>query len=329
MEKLTLKIDGMCCAEEIATLKRALNGIVPEERLAFDLLNGRLMVEGGESSAGAVIAAVNTTGMRAVRWSDHLARQQAGESFWSRHGRVVCAGLSASAIAGGFVIHAFSEGIHAAISEGGEGGLPLFSIALYVIAIVSGGWYVLPKAWFAVRALRPDMNLLMVTAVIGAGVLGEWFEAASVSCLFAIALLLESWSVGRARKAIGALMDLAPARARFICPNDGDIEDKPVGDVPLGVTVLVRPGERIPLDGVVSKGATTINQAPITGESVPVSKAAGDPVYAGTINEDGAIEFTSTSRADDTTLSRIVRMVEEGQQRRAQAEQWVERFARY
>lgn len=329
MEKLTLKIDGMCCAEEIATLKRALNGIVPEEQLSFDLLNGRLTAEGDEAASEAIIAAVNKTGMRAVRWSDHVARQQAGESFWARYGRVVCASLSAATIAAGFAVHAFSAGIHAAISDAEASGLPFLVTALYVVAIVSGGWFVFPKAWFAARAMRPDMNFLMVTAVIGAGLLGEWFEAASVSCLFAIALLLESWSVGRARKAISALMDLAPARARFICPDDGDIEEKPVADVPVGVTVLVRPGERIPLDGTVSKGLTAINQAPITGESVPVAKAPGDPVYAGTINEDGAIEFTSTSRAEDTTLARIVRMVEEGQQRRAQAEQWVERFARY
>ncbi|MBL7648429.1 MAG: heavy metal translocating P-type ATPase [Candidatus Hydrogenedentes bacterium] len=329
MAKLTLKIDGMCCAEEIATLKRALEGIVPEETLSFDLLNGRLAAEGGEAAADSIINAVNKTGMRAVRWSDHVARQQAGESFWKRYGRVICAGLSAAAIAVGFLIHTTAAGLHAAFSGGEGANVPVVTIAAYAVAVLSGGWFVFPKAWYAARALRPDMNLLMVTAVIGAGLIGEWFESATVSFLFAVALLLESWSVGRARKAIGALMDLAPAKARFICPNDGDIEEKPVAQVPLGVTVLVRPGERIPLDGIVTKGTTTINQSPITGESVPVTKVSGDVVFAGTINEDGAIEFKATSAADDTTLARIVRMVEEAQQRRAAAEQWVEKFARY
>lgn len=329
MDKLTLKIDGMCCAEEIATLKRALVGIVPEEALSFDLLNGRLSAEGGEGVADALIAAVNKTGMKAVRWSEHQARAEAGTSFWSRQGRMVCAMLSAGAIAVGFLVHASIGGVHAALSDGAGGGVPAFTYAAYVLAMLSGGWFVFPKAWYAFRSLRPDMNLLMVVAVVGAGLIGEWFEAASVACLFAIALLLESWSVGRARKAIGALMDLTPAQARFICPNDGDIEEKPVAQVPVGVTVLVRPGERIPLDGVVSKGTTTVNQAPITGESVPVAKGPGELVYAGTINEDGAIEFTATAGAEDTTVARIVRMVEEGQQRRAQAEQWVEKFARY
>lgn len=329
MDKLTLKIDGMCCAEEIATLKRALVGIVPEEALSFDLLNGRLSAEGGEAVADSLIAAVNKTGMKAVRWSEHQARAEAGTSFWSRQGRMVCAMLSAGAIAVGFVVHASIGGVHAALSDGAGGGVPALTYAAYILAMLSGGWFVFPKAWYAFRSLRPDMNLLMVVAVVGAGLIGEWFEAASVACLFAIALLLESWSVGRARKAIGALMDLTPARARFICPNDGDTEEKPVAQVPVGVTVLVRPGERIPLDGVVSKGTTTVNQAPITGESVPVAKGPGELVYAGTINEDGAIEFTATAGAEDTTVARIVRMVEEGQQRRAQAEQWVEKFARY
>lgn len=329
MEKLTLKIDGMCCAEEIAALKRALGGIVAEEALSFDLLNGRLVVERGEAVADAMIAAINRTGMKAVRWSDHVARQEAGGSVWSRYGRMACAMISAVAIIVGFLVHAASSGLQAAISEGAGAGVPSLTYAAYVLAMVSGGWFVFPKAWYALRSLHPDMNLLMVVAVVGAGLIGEWFEAASVACLFAIALLLESWSVGRARKAIGALMDLSPAQARFICPSDGDIEEKPVAQVPLGVTVLVRPGERIPLDGLVSKGTTTVNQAPITGESISVSKGPGDAVYAGTINDDGAFEFTSTSRAEDTTVARIVRMVEEGQQRRAQAEQWVEKFARY
>ena len=326
MDKLSLKIRGMDCAEEIAIIKRAVGGIVPEEALGFDLMNGRLVVEGGQPQSGAIIAAINKTGMQAVPWADHVARQASGSSFWEAHGRSVCAAASGAAILAGFAAHMALSGVRAAFT-GGE--YPAVSVICYLAAIASGGWFIFPKALFSARALRPDMNLLMVIAVLGAGLIGEWFEAATVTCLFALALLLESWSVGRARRAIGALMDLAPATARYRCPHDGDIEEKPVGDVPPGVTVLVRPGERIPLDGVVTAGETAVNQAPITGESIPVAKSPGDPVYAGTINEDGAIEFRATGTADDTTLARIVRMVEEAQQRRARSEQWVETFARY
>lgn len=329
MSKITLKIDGMCCAEEIATVKRSLKGIVPEESLSFDLLNSRLFVEGGETAAFAIIAAINKTGMHATPWSDHVSQQAEAKSFWARRGRTILASGSALAIAVGFAFHAYAAGLNSAVTGGEESALPPFSVGAYIAAIICGGWHILPKALYAARSLRPDMNLLMVAAVIGAGMIGEWFEAAAVSCLFSLALLLESWSVGRARKAISALMDLAPAKARFTAPGGSEIEEKLVGDVPVGATVLVRPGERIPLDGVVSKGSTTINQAPITGESVPVSKTLGDKVYSGTINEDGAIEFTSSVAASDSTLSRIIRMVEDAQQRRAPSEQWVERFARY
>src|SRR5690606_25570138 len=148
-------------------------------------------------------------------------------------------------------------------------------------------------------------------AVIGAILIGARYEAGAVAFLFAVALLLESWSVGRARRAIVSLMDVSPTVARYRCPHDGHIDEKPVGDVPVGVSVLGRPGEKIPLDGEVTVGSTTVNQAAITGESVPVVKELGDEVFAGTLNEDGAIEFRVTRAAEDTTLARIIRMVEE------------------
>ncbi len=330
VNQLTLKIRGMDCAEEVAIIKRALDSIVAEDTLAFDLMNGKLTIADDTSQSEAIISAINKTGLQAIPWADHVARQADGVSFWESHGRSVCAALSAVAIIVGFLWHVGTVGLEAAFTGGEAGvGYPLLSRVAYILAILSGGWFIFPKALYAARALRPDMNLLMITAVIGAGIIGEWFEAAAVSCLFAVALLLESWSVGRARNAISALMDLTPSMARYICPHDGDIEEKPVGDVPPGVTVLVRPGEKIPLDGTVSKGESAVNQAPITGESIPVAIAPGDSVFAGTINEDGAFEFKATSTADDSTVARIIQMVESAQQRRAQSEQWVERFARY
>ena len=173
------------------------------------------------------------------------------------------------------------------------------------------------------------MSLLMSVAVIGAIVLGEYFEASAIIFLFSFSLLQESWSVGRARRAISALIDLSPAMARYLSGSNNEILESPVELVPVGATVLVRPGEKIPLDGVVTKGGTAVDQSPITGESMPVEKSEGDDVFAGTINGNSAIEIRTTNSADDSTISRIIRMVDEAHSRKAPSEQWVEKFARY
>jgi Cd2+/Zn2+-exporting ATPase len=195
------------------------------------------------------------------------------------------------------------------------------------LAILSGTWSVLPKAWRALRSLRPDMNLLMTIAVLGAVGIGEWFEGATVAFLFSLSLALESWSVGRARRAVAALMDLTPQMARIRHP-DGREEEIPAERVEVGSVLVVKPGERIPLDGVVARGESEVNQAPITGESVPAAKRSGEQVFAGTINGDGALEIDVTKAAGETTLAHIIRLVEEAHSRRAPAEQWVEKFAR-
>lgn len=332
--QLSFKIHGMDCAEEIAALKRGLKAVVADEdRLGFDLINGKMTVTvGGDGPDEAgIISAVARTGLRAVPWNQYVAQGTTGESWWSRNGRALMTAISGLCTVMGFAIHAYLHGAGDAITGGETDGhvFPPVSQALYALAALAGGWFVFPKAFFAVRALRPDMNLLMTVAVIGAIIIQEWFEAATVTFLFSLALLLESWSIGRARRAIAALLELAPPVAYYVRPGDNLVEQRPVENVPVGSTVLIRPGERVPLDGVVVKGSSTLNQAPITGESLPVSKTMGDKVYAGTINEDGALEIETTKSASDTTLSRIIHMVEEAQSRRAASEQWVEKFARY
>jgi len=334
MTQVSFRIKGMDCAEEVAALKRALKAVVvDQDQLTFDLINGKMTVTvGGDGpDESGIISAVSRTGMRAIPWDQYRALDASRESWWSQNGRALMTTISGVGTLFGFAVHAYLHGAIDALTGGEAGGheFPLVSRVLYCLAALAGGWFVFPKAIYAARALRPDMNLLMTVAVIGAIVIQEWFEAATVAFLFASALLLESWSVGRARRAIEALLDLTPPMARYLCPTDGEVEEKPVGEVPLGATVLVRPGEKLPLDGVITKGSTTVNQAPITGESMPVAKKIGDTVYAGTINEDGAIEFTATKAASDTTLARIIHMVQEAQSRRASSEQWVERFARY
>ncbi|MGR3435100.1 MAG: heavy metal translocating P-type ATPase, partial [Shimia sp.] len=184
-----------------------------------------------------------------------------------------------------------------------------------------------PKAWSAARRLSPDMNLLMVVAVAGAIGLGEFFEAATVAFFFALSLTLESWSVGRARNAVSALLDLAPPTARVI-DADGSERDVPAAEVAVGARFVVRGGDRIALDGEVVEGRGEVDQAPITGESALVPKESGDAVYAGTINGDGTLTVRATKAASDTVLSKIIRMVGDAHSRRAEVEQWVTKFAR-
>lgn len=331
MERLSFRIKGMCCGEEIAVLKRQIGPLVGGElNMAFDLLNSKMtVISAGSINSHKIRAAVAGTGMEAIPWEEscRTGRCPMEEGAWQRYGRLALCTASGLLMLAGFIVQAFRQGgIAAALTETG-GDMPLEAILLYSGAVVTGAWYIAPKAFYAARKLRPDMNLLMVIAAAGAMILGEWLEAASVTFLFSLALLLESWSVGRARRAIKALVDITPGQARFICPTDGDIEEKPVEQVPKGAVVLVRPGEKIPLDGIITRGLTTVNQSPITGESMPVAKGPGDEVYAGTINGEGSIEFRATREASDTTLARIIRMVEEAQSRRAPMEQWVEKFS--
>jgi len=323
------RIRGMDCAEEVGALERAVGPVVGgAENLRFDVLRGRMQVL--EPSDGvtpeAVREAVARTGMRAEAWREGDEGVGA-ESFWARRGRALMTLASGLLTLAGFAVHAAASG-GALAALGAHGlGAPLPAKLLYLAAILAGVWHILPRAWAAARGLRPDMNLLMAVAIAGAVGLGQWLEAASVAFLFALSQVLEGWSVGRARRAVGALLDLSPAAARLRQP-DGREETVPAGEVASGSTVVVKPGEKIPLDGTVLSGTSEVDQAPITGESLAVAKAPGDEVFAGTINGGGAFEMRTSRPAEETTLAQIVRLVEEAQARRAPSERWVERFAR-
>ncbi|MFA5481228.1 MAG: heavy metal translocating P-type ATPase [Bacilli bacterium] len=331
------KIKGMDCAEEVKALKETVGKLPGVSDLDFNLIDGIMTVAFDDAAVDqkAIGDAVRQAGLeaRALDAAGSAGGCPPDERWWGKYDRAVMCGMSGALVLLGLMTHVIMHGGWLHAFTGGEtmAGhvFPLPVILFYATAIVTGGWFIAPKTWMALKHLRADMNLLMTIAVIGAIVIGQWFEAGTVVFLFSLSLLLESWSVGRARRAIRSLVDLTPPTARYLCPHDGDIMEKPVAEIPLGVTVLVRPGERIPLDGMVTKGRTSVNQAPITGESIPVTKEPGSEVFAGTINEDGAIEFTATKPAADTTLARIIRMVEQAQSRRAPVEQWVEKFANY
>jgi Cd2+/Zn2+-exporting ATPase len=325
---LTFKVHGLDCAEEVAILKREIGPLAGgEDRLQFDVLNARMFVA-AEVDAAAVIERVRQTGMRAELVVDGAAPRSAGPG--GNRVRNALTAVSGLLTLAGFLLHAWLDGGFAeAIGSEGMGhahNVPWPVRAVYAVGIICGVWYVLPKAGFALRRLRPDMNLLMVIALTGALLIGEWFEAATVSFLFALSLALESWSVGRARRAVEKLLDLSPPGVRVL-HQDHEHVMKPE-DVAVGTRFLVKPGERIALDGEVVAGTSDVNEAPITGESIPAEKSPGRIVYAGTVNGSGALEVRSTKVAGDTVLAHIAKLVGQAHARRAPSEQWVDRFAR-
>ena len=207
------------------------------------------------------------------------------------------------------------------------GGDPWLAKLFLGLAIAIGGWPVARKGIAAARHGALDMNVLMMVAVTGALFIDAWGEGAMVVFLFALAQELERRSMDRARRAVQALMELAPPTARVL--RDGREIELPVEQVRLGDLFRLRPGDKVPLDGEVVDGHSAVDQAPITGESIPVEKAPGDTLYAGSINQQGSLDVRVTHLAGDTTLAQIGRLIEQAQSARAPAQAFVERFARY
>lgn len=197
---------------------------------------------------------------------------------------------------------------------------------LFATAMLIGGFATVRQGLRALSRLQFDMNGMMTGAVIGAALIGEWEEGAAVAFLYALSNWLEGITMDRARRSIRALMDLAPREARV--RRSGAEVVLPVEAVEVGDLLLVRPGEKLPMDGIIRAGLSAVNQAPITGESIPVDKSPGDPVFAGTLNGYGALDVQATRRVEDTTLARIIHLVHEAQAQRAPSQQLVDRFAR-
>nr|WP_295769102.1 heavy metal translocating P-type ATPase [Rhodoferax sp.] len=199
--------------------------------------------------------------------------------------------------------------------------------ALALVAVLTCGLTTYKKGWIAIRNANLNINALMSIAVTGALLLGQWPEAAMVMVLFTIAELIEAKSLDRARNAIQGLMQLTPERATVL-QADGTWTDVEAKAVAVAARVRIKPGERIALDGRIVSGTSSINQAPITGESLPVEKAEGDPVFAGTINASGSFEYVVTAAANDSTLARIIHAVQEAQGVRAPTQRFVDQFAK-
>ena len=306
-----IRILQMDCPTEEGLLRKKLGGMAGVTALEFNLMQRVLTVTHTPQAIEPILAAVRSLGFTpeiADGATTHAEpAPEPAKPWWP----LALAGTAALA----------SEVVHWA-------GLPTWlAAALALVAVALSGITTYKKGWIAIRNGNLNINALMSIAVTGALLLGQWPEAAMVMVLFTIAELIEAKSLDRARNAIRGLLQLSPERAT-VFQADGTWQDVAAKSVAVQARVRVKPGERIALDGTIVSGRSAINQAPITGESLPVEKAEGDPVFAGTINESGSFEYTVTAAANNSTLARIIHAVEEAQGARAPTQRFVDQFAK-
>lgn len=308
-ELSVLRIDGMDCASCALTLERVVGATAGVERAAVNVSTARMSVHHAASiGAPELAAAVQRAGFR-LRPSEVVARVD-----WWRTPRSVRLAVSSLL---------FVLGLAGTFANVGSDALVTSSL---IVALVVGGWSVFRAAWVGIRSRSLDMNVLMASATVGAGILGQWPEAASIVLLFALGNLMQAHAIERTRASVEALAELAPHEVQVIRGSTSvsvRVEDVAVGDI-----VLVKPGERIALDGVVRAGSTTVNEAAITGENAPVEMSAGSRVRSGGLNGAGALDIEITATAADSTLQQVVRLVEEAQGAKAPAELLVDNVAR-
>ncbi len=304
----TFHVAEMDCAHEVAILEKRLATLAGVVGLDADVLSRQLRVhfDGATLDTGRIAEAVAQTGMRAwpVTAAGEAPQVESGVPW------AISAAGAACVVAGG-------------LWYGGAPDLAIRAVLLLAIALTAPA--TLRRAWQAVKGRRLDIHVLMTIAVIGALAIDEWFEAATVLVLFGVAQALEARSLARARRAIADVLDVTPPTAQLL---RGDaFVPVPVEQVAVGQSVSVRPGARIPLDGTVAHGESTVNQAPVTGEAEPVLKVAGDIVYAGSVNGQGALTVVVSRVSSDSTVARIVHLVERAHAARAHVQSTVDRFA--
>ena len=314
-EVALFSVQDMDCPMEELLIRNKLTGLPGVTGLEFNLLNRTVRVGHEPAALADITAALESLDLGAKLLD--AAAQSGPESSPPaaaapvRWKRLALAGILAL---GAEIIH---------LAYGGHWTV----LALAVAAIALGGLSTYKKGWIALKNFNLNMNALMSFAVTGALIIGDWPEAAMVMVLFALAEVIEARALHRARSAIRELLNLAPDEATVRQP-DGVWLTVPVKSVAVGALVRVRPGERIALDGRVATGVSQVNQAPITGESLPVDKVPGDPVFAGSINESGSFEYAVTAPAANSTLARIIHAVEEARGNRAPTQRFVDAFAR-
>ena len=308
-------IQKMDCPTEEKLIRNRLSGIAGVDDLRFNLMERELTVRYSLESDDPIEAALRDIDMAPARKDSNTSSGNHQASVPIRTKVIV--GLSG--------VTAITAEVFGWLT-GNEQSYAV--IVLAVIAILTGGYGTAKKGWTALRTFTFNIYFLMTLAVTGAVFIGKWPEAATVTFLFAFAELIENYSLDRARNAIRNLMEMTPETATVKQP-DGSWQVVSVDAVQMESFVRVKPGERIPLDGIVTNGQSSVNQASITGESMPVEKKTGDTVFAGTLNERGSFEFRVTANKGNTTLARIIRSVQTAQSERAPTQRFVDRFATY
>ena len=306
-KRVVFRVTGMDCADEISAIKKAIDfpGV---KSVDANLMSSSVTIA---YTAGVTEAElrkkVESAGVKVVDG-------EIGDAGPVTRARLVLVVLSGALVSLGMLLQLQFD-------------LKVPAMVCFTGAVLSGGALIFPKAWRALKQFQLDMNVLMAVATAGAFAIGEYSEGATVVFLFSLSELLEAFSVARARRAIREVLDLTPATASVIAA-DGKISHVEVKDVRVKDSIQVKPGGRIPLDGVVNKGRGSVNQAPLTGEAVPVEKQPGDTVFAGTINEDGLLEIEVSAVAAESKVAKIISLIEGAQQSKAPSERFVDRFAK-
>ncbi|NOU84348.1 cadmium-translocating P-type ATPase [Paenibacillus sp. LMG 31460] len=300
-------IGGMDCSSCALTIENHMKTLPSIKSVSVNFSTGKMIAE-YDNSVEEIIKEVSKSGYKATLVSSKRKSAQKKDN----------SGTNLIILSGVLLLFGFL-GSYTNVS-------PNFTILLYAISIIIGGYKPARSTYYAVKSRSLDMNVLMTAAVLGAVAIGEWLEGATVVWLFALGNVLQTKSIEKTRNSIRGLIDLAPPEA-FV-KNGQELVRKPVEEISVGDVIVVKPGDKIPLDGLVIGGESSVNQAPITGESIPVDKHPGDGVYAGTINEQGSLEIEVTKLVDDTTISKIIHLVEEAQEQKAPTEAFVDKFAR-
>lgn len=301
-------INEMDCPTEEQLIRSKLDTLTDISAVEFNLMRRQLTVSHAEHALDSIVQGLRSLGFNPeIQHDDHNTALPVKQPIWP----LAVAGLAAT---GAEVLEWTNVAAHGWV------------VLLTLVVLATVGWPVLKKGWVAIRNGNLNINALMTIAVTGALFIGHWPEAAMVTFLFALAEWIESKSLDRARYAIHSVLELAPETAQVLL--DGTWQASPAEEVSIGSRIRLQPGERVPLDGTVVSGRSFVNQAPITGESLPVEKSIDSPLFAGTINMQGALEYVSTATRNNSTLARIIHAVEEAQASRAPTQRFIDRFAK-
>ncbi|KUO50351.1 MAG: hypothetical protein APF76_11630 [Desulfitibacter sp. BRH_c19] len=311
IEKTALRLSGLDCADCARKVEKA---VAEYPGVTFAKLNfsvGKIVIE-HQVNENELLKLIEGLGYGAVL--DNPGENRKTSSSWFHDLRLVL-----TIISGIFILIALITQYSLKLDA--------LSMYLYIAAIFLGGLLIARNAFNSLKTLNMDMNVLMTIAIIGAAAIGEWLEGAAVVFLFSVGNTLQNRTMEKTRRSISQLIDLAPQQAVLI--KNGKEEIVPISEVVPGDVVIVRPGDRIPVDGTIKKGSTAVDQSPITGESLLMDKSEGNQVFAGTINIDGYLEVETEKRSTDSTLAKIIHLVEEAQNEKAPVQHLVDKFANY